>query len=453
MKVELHILQNFAPSNLNRDDTGSPKSCEFGGYRRARVSSQALKRTARAFACERGWLDKDDFGKRSLLFKTKFVEQLKEARKEEGEARAVADFIFSKTGLIDKDAEESGYLLFLGKAQFHDLKDLCLKHWLSFAALTQHSATRAELQEKIKQAKKERGKIEKAAKKQPSTEAEKNLKKIASEIAGLEKQVEEVEKLVAEAEKTLNKVAEEADDILNTKRAADVAMFGRMITSAPKYNVAAASQVAHAISTNTVNDVELDYFTALDELKDPAEPGAAHINTAEFNSACYYRYANVDTEQLGKNLKDGASKLACKTLKAFLQAFVLAVPSGKQNAFASPTPPSLVLAVVREHSLCSLANAFETPIREREKEQDGIIGSSIRRLAARFDTLEEKFGDFIGKRKAFVLTEASEYLTYTGKDGQPKAVSAEEVSSLKELIEKVVAEVFPTEPRQEAEGV
>ncbi|MGH2353252.1 MAG: type I-E CRISPR-associated protein Cas7/Cse4/CasC, partial [Chloroflexota bacterium] len=31
MIIELHLMQNFAPSNLNRDDTGQPKDCEFGG--------------------------------------------------------------------------------------------------------------------------------------------------------------------------------------------------------------------------------------------------------------------------------------------------------------------------------------------------------------------------------------------------------------------------------------
>ncbi|MGZ3668061.1 MAG: type I-E CRISPR-associated protein Cas7/Cse4/CasC, partial [Ktedonobacterales bacterium] len=36
MIIEQHILQNFAPANLNRDDTGSPKDCVFGGHRRAR---------------------------------------------------------------------------------------------------------------------------------------------------------------------------------------------------------------------------------------------------------------------------------------------------------------------------------------------------------------------------------------------------------------------------------
>src|SRR4051812_48952973 len=47
--IEIHAIQNFAPSNLNRDDTGSPKECEFGGQRRARVSSQCWKRAVREY--------------------------------------------------------------------------------------------------------------------------------------------------------------------------------------------------------------------------------------------------------------------------------------------------------------------------------------------------------------------------------------------------------------------
>src|SRR4030042_980191 len=47
MLIEIHMLQNHAPSNLNRDDTGSPKEAVFGGYKRARISSQCLKRSIR----------------------------------------------------------------------------------------------------------------------------------------------------------------------------------------------------------------------------------------------------------------------------------------------------------------------------------------------------------------------------------------------------------------------
>ena len=37
------------PSNINRDDTGSPKTAQYGGVRRARVSSQSWKRAIREY--------------------------------------------------------------------------------------------------------------------------------------------------------------------------------------------------------------------------------------------------------------------------------------------------------------------------------------------------------------------------------------------------------------------
>src|SRR6266508_3127187 len=45
--IAIHMLQNHAPSNLNRDDNGDPKDALFGGVRRARISSQSLKRSIR----------------------------------------------------------------------------------------------------------------------------------------------------------------------------------------------------------------------------------------------------------------------------------------------------------------------------------------------------------------------------------------------------------------------
>ena len=50
--IELHILQSFPVSCLNRDDLGSPKTAIFGGVTRARISSQCLKRTSRMVAKE-----------------------------------------------------------------------------------------------------------------------------------------------------------------------------------------------------------------------------------------------------------------------------------------------------------------------------------------------------------------------------------------------------------------
>ncbi|GFO83044.1 MAG: type I-E CRISPR-associated protein Cas7/Cse4/CasC [Methyloceanibacter sp.] len=45
--VELHLLQSFPPSCVNRDGNNSPKDCTFGDARRARISSQCLKRAVR----------------------------------------------------------------------------------------------------------------------------------------------------------------------------------------------------------------------------------------------------------------------------------------------------------------------------------------------------------------------------------------------------------------------
>ncbi len=51
--LQLHLLTFFPPANLNRDDTGRPKTAVVGGTTRLRLSSQALKRawrTSEAFA-------------------------------------------------------------------------------------------------------------------------------------------------------------------------------------------------------------------------------------------------------------------------------------------------------------------------------------------------------------------------------------------------------------------
>src|SRR5207244_1071238 len=80
---------------------------------------------------------------------------------------------------------------------------------------------------------------------------------------------------------------------LNGTRAADLALFGRMLADLQDDSIDAAAQVAHALSTNKVS-VEFDYYTAVDDLKPDDTAAADMVGTVEFNSACYYRYANVN---------------------------------------------------------------------------------------------------------------------------------------------------------------
>ncbi|GAA3635822.1 type I-E CRISPR-associated protein Cas7/Cse4/CasC [Lactobacillus hamsteri] len=57
--VDINVLQTVPSSNINRDDTGSPKTAVYGGVTRSRVSSQSWKRAVRlAFKSEdEEWLD------------------------------------------------------------------------------------------------------------------------------------------------------------------------------------------------------------------------------------------------------------------------------------------------------------------------------------------------------------------------------------------------------------
>lgn len=74
--IELHILQSFPVTCLNRDDVGSPKSAVFGGVQRARISSQSLKRAARLQARE---LSPVFEGIRSRFLLEPFTSALKDA--------------------------------------------------------------------------------------------------------------------------------------------------------------------------------------------------------------------------------------------------------------------------------------------------------------------------------------------------------------------------------------
>lgn len=94
--IELHILQSFPVSCLNRDDVGSPKSALFGGVRRARLSSQCLKRACRLAAHE----SHTGFeGIRSRFLLEPFSNALQQAGLDEAAAKVKAQEI---AGLLSK---------------------------------------------------------------------------------------------------------------------------------------------------------------------------------------------------------------------------------------------------------------------------------------------------------------------------------------------------------------
>ncbi len=141
----------------------------------------------------------------------------------------------------------------------------------------------------------------------------------------------------------------------------DVALSGRMATSglmSEMGKVDGALSVAHAITTHVV-DSDIDWFTAVDDLQ---ELGSGHLDTQEFSSGVFYRYASLNLAQLQENL-GGADRNRVLDMAAHL-AYLLAteIPNAKQHSFAAFNPADLVMVSFSDLPI-SLANAFEAPIK------------------------------------------------------------------------------------------
>src|SRR5262249_34673341 len=137
----LHLLQNFAPSNLNRDDTGSPKDCEFGGVRRARISSQCLKRAARTYFRDSGLFSREEIGTRTLRIVDRVANLLAASGIAEDEGRTLVAAVLTGLGIAALDDKERGiktdYLLFLGEREVQWLVTFCAAHRAALVPLAQ----------------------------------------------------------------------------------------------------------------------------------------------------------------------------------------------------------------------------------------------------------------------------------------------------------------------------
>jgi CRISPR system Cascade subunit CasC len=334
MFIELHVVQNFAPSNLNRDDTGNPKDAEFGGVRRARISSQCFKRAIREAPIFAKTTEAEP-GARTRRAVALLRQPLLDAGKDEEEINTVLEFFVpSYLGKLEgKLAEDirTRVMVFISPEEVETIAASLLENWDDMV-----------------------------------TEDKKSRRSLVRELTGQYK---------------------------NVTSAPDIALFGRMLAQKPVLNIDAACQVAHALSTHRVT-MEMDFWTAVDDLKAmeaDADAGAGGMGFTGFDSACFYRYVRLDWEQLLSNLGEDVD-LARSTVEAFLRAVVEAVPSGKQNTFAAHNPPSFMLAAVRDGGFAwSLANAFERPVYPNRK--GGLVAPSVQQLDTYWSRLTKVYGD------------------------------------------------------------
>ncbi len=348
MNIELHLIQNFAPSNLNRSDTGTPKECEFGGVRRARVSSQCFKRAVRTQGNFADLLIQRGSGKRTrqlIVEIARKIDGIAEGEKPSEKTVKIVAEVFKEGGIErpedkkkeDAEKDNTKLVIFMDASSIDEMTEQFKNRW-----------------------------------------AELNDKQSKDEI------IKELGEILAKSVKS-----------------PDIAMFGRMLEikgdkpfGKKQLNTDAACQVAHAISTHKVG-VEFDFYTAVDDLLPTGETGAGMMGTIEFNSACFYRYANIDVQQLKENLGND-EELTYATIEAFIRSMICAIPTGKQNSMAAQNLPSFVLAVVRPTGFWSLANAFVNPVKAAD-----IVNDSIKKLDEYWGQLATVYGGE-GITKAYV---------------------------------------------------
>ncbi len=309
--IQLHILTSYAPSNLNRDDLGRPKTAKMGGFDRLRVSSQSLKRNWRCSEVFESALS-NNIGKRTKRFGQQVFGLMITKGASEKNAKVWAADIAGVFGKIKKDSLE----------------------------------------------------IEQLAHISPEEQT------AAFELATV---------LVEEGRPAKD---EEKALLRQNQSAVDIALFGRMLASSPRFNVEAACQVAHALSVHSIV-VEDDYFTAVDDLNDGKEDsGSSHIGESGFAAALFYNYICINKSQLIENL-DGNEALANKAIQALTEAAVKVSPKGKQNSFASRAYASYVLAEKGEYQPRSLSAAFLKPIAGGDQAVDAI--KALNKQAENFD--------------------------------------------------------------------
>ncbi len=333
--IQLHLLTNYAPSNLNRDDLGRPKTAKMGGVDRLRISSQSLKRAWRTSDIFKEALS-GHIGERTKLFGKELYQNLIEKGIGGKKAKQWAQSIAGQFGKLKTVKKKKG----------SDNEDI------------ETDETNGKLTDL---------EIEQLAHISPEE------KKKAFDL---------IDKLAQEGrEPTKEELA-----ILQEKNSAvDIALFGRMLASSPKYNVEAAAQVSHAITVNRIV-VEDDYFTAVDDLnKSDVDAGSAHIGEAGFGSGVFYTYICINYSLLKENLSD--DELAGKATKALTEAVAKVAPTGKQNSYASRARALYILAEKGQQQPRQLSSAFLKPVEEAD-----LVNVSVARLETLRDNMDKVYG-------------------------------------------------------------
>ena len=195
-------------------------------------------------------------------------------------------------------------------------------------------------------------------------------------------------------------------------QAVDVALSGRMATSGLMSEVGkvdGAMALAHTITTHAV-DADIDWFTAVDDFQ---ELGSGHLDTQEFSSGVFYRYASINLKQLQTNLGGASRERVLEIASYLVHMLSTIVPTAKQQSTAAYNLADLIMVSFSDMPI-SLANAFEKPI--ETKQNSGFLKPSIDGLLNYWQKVHKGYG--LDERvSVFMLVDS------TGVDGLALAES------------------------------
>ncbi len=338
--IELHILQSFPVTCLNRDDVGAPKSAFFGGCQRARVSSQCWKRAIRTMA--KTYQPAAFAGDRTRFVVRELEARFADAGRDPESALALARSTAEALGKLD-DPEKGN-----------------VKTLLYFSPMELDAVVTAMLDQPIDE--------------------------ILNLAAQADTEDKKAQKQIDAARKKLDTMAKKASKALGSavKDNADVAIFGRMVADDHSLMLEGAGLFSHALSTHAAIN-ELDFFSAVDD-KNIADRGSGHMGTLELNSACYYRYIGLNLDLLADadHLKHFPEAERAEVVRNFLKAAILAVPPARKNSMFGDNPPGYILGLRRTGQPLSLVNAFETPVHGT----NGYLAPSTDRLREHWENLK-----------------------------------------------------------------
>ena len=240
--IQIHMLTSYAPSNLNRDDLGRPKTARMGGVDRLRISSQSLKRAWRTSDLFQNKMS-GHIGTRTKRLGVEVFERFKQAGVEDKDAGSWAKTIASQFAKLAAEDEKAPLAQFMTKQLIH-----------------------------------------------VSREEKERVTALADTLAK-EKRSPQKEELAF---------------LRKDSQAVDIALFGRMLAEKTAFNIEAAAQVSHAITVNRIVVEDDYFTAVDDLNKHEEDAGSAHIDQASFGSGVFYIYICINKSLLVENLSDAS---------------------------------------------------------------------------------------------------------------------------------------------------